>query len=84
MGAHRHLPVNPAHDTKLERLASAPVVKRATYSMDDAQRAWARRRADLQDIAGVDQVLAEIDGRAKELERRTAAVLAAEYSQDPQ
>ena len=54
------------------------------YSRDDAQRAWARRRADLQDIAGVDQVLAEIDARAKELERRTAAVLAAEYSHDPQ
>jgi hypothetical protein len=78
MGAHRHLPVNPAHDTKLERLASAPVVKRATYSMDDAQRAWARRRADLQDIAGIDAVLDDLDARAKELQQRTAAVLAAE------
>jgi hypothetical protein len=84
MGAHRHLPVNPAHDTDPEEPAPAPVVKRATYSRDDAQRAWARRRADLQDIAGVEQVLAEIEAQAKELERRTAAVLAAEYSHDPQ
>ena len=80
MGAHRHLPVNPAHDTKLERLASAPVVKRATYSRDDAQRACARRRADLDDLAGIDDVLDEIDSRAKELERRTAAMLAAEQA----
>ena len=80
MGAHRHLPVNPDQDTEPEQLASAPVVKRATYTRDDAQRAWARRRADLQDIAGVDQILAEIDARARELERRTAAVLAAEYN----
>ncbi len=77
MGAHRHLPVNPAHDTKLERLASAPVVKRATtYSRDDAQRAWARRRTDLDDLVGIDTVLADLDARAKELQQRTAAVLA--------
>ena len=41
------------------------------------------QRADLQDIAGVDQVLAEIDARAKELERRTAAVLAAQNTYEP-
>ena len=28
---------------------------------------WVRRRADLEDIAGVDHVLAEIDASAKEL-----------------
>jgi hypothetical protein len=84
MGAHRHLPVNPTQDVKPEQPAAAPVVKRATYTLDDAQRAWARRRADLQDIAGVDQVLAEIDARARDLERRTAAGLDAEYSHDPQ
>ena len=30
----------------------------------------------LNDLAGIDEVLAEIDARARELERRTAAVLA--------
>ena len=77
MGAHRHLPVDPAHDADPEQPAPAPVVKRATtYSRDDAQRAWARRRADLDDLAGIDAVLADLDARAKALQQRTAAVLA--------
>ena len=46
------------------------------YGRDDSQRAWARRRADLNDLAGIDEILAEIDARAKELEQRTTAVLA--------
>ena len=46
------------------------------YTKGDAQRAWARRRAHLEDIAGIDTVLDEIDARAEELERRTATVLA--------
>ena len=45
------------------------------YSREDAKQAWARRRADLEDIARIEDVLAEIDAWAKELERRTAAVL---------
>ena len=52
------------------------------YSREEAQRAWARRRADLEYIAGIDDVLAEIDARAKELEQRTAALLAAENTHE--
>ncbi len=48
------------------------------YSRGDAQRAWERRRADLNDIAGIDDVLNQIDARAKELQQRTVAILAAE------
>jgi hypothetical protein len=48
------------------------------YSTEDRQRAWARRRADLRDIAGVEEVLNQIDARAKELQQRTAALLTAE------
>jgi len=44
---------------------------------------WVRRRADLEDIAGVDHVLAEIDASAKELERRMAAVPAAQNTYEP-
>ena len=84
LGAHRHLPVSPAQNDQPEEPAPVPAEVKRMYSRDDAQRAWARRRADLQDIAGLDQVLAEIDGRARELERRTAAVLAAEFSHDPE
>ena len=84
LGAHRRLPVDATQTTEPVTLEPSPMLDRPVYSRDDAQRAWARRRADLQDIAGVDQVLAEIDARARELERRTAAVLAAEFSHDPQ
>jgi len=55
-----------------------------TYSRVDAQRAWARRRADLNDLAWIDTVLDEIDARAKELQQRTAAVLAAENTHQPE
>ena len=37
-------------------------------------RAWDRRRADLSDLAGIDTVLAEIDGLTRDLEQRTAAI----------
>ncbi|WP_447152285.1 hypothetical protein [Nakamurella sp. GG22] len=48
------------------------------YTTDDAQRAWARRQADLTDIASVENILNRVDARAKELQQRTAAILAAE------
>ncbi len=77
LGAHRDLPVDtdeaPATPAK-----APPLVPRAEYKREDAQRAWARRRADLADIAGVDDILNEIDARARELQQRTAAILAAE------
>jgi hypothetical protein len=57
---------------------------RRLCSRDDAQRALARRRADLQDIAGIDDVLAEIDARARELEQSVAAVLAADNTHEPE
>ena len=77
LGAHRDLPV----DTEPPPEPPAPVnpaAPRAVYSKEDRQRAWARRRSDLQDIAGVEEVLDQIDARATELQQRTAAILAAE------
>ena len=77
LGAHRDLPV----DTEPPPEPSAPVnpaTPRAVYSVEDRQRAWARRRSDLHDIAGVEEVLDQIDARAKKLQQRTAAILAAE------
>jgi len=55
-----------------------PPITRVVCSREDQQRAWARRRADLREIAGVAEVLDLIDARVKELQQRTAAVLAAE------
>ena len=51
-------------------------VDRRVYSWEDSRRAWAQRRADLQDTRGLNDLLVQIDVRAKELEQRTAAVLA--------
>ena len=79
MGAHRHLPVDPVGAEPVDP-TPAPVANLATYSRDDAQLAWARRRADLDDLAGIDAVLDEVDTRAKELQHRTAVVLAAEHN----
>jgi len=74
-GAHRRIPVDD-EEPDPEEPAPVPVEARRVYTKIDAQRAWARRRADLQEIAGIDDVLAQIDARAKELEQRTCSVLA--------
>jgi len=73
--AHRRIAIDD-QAPESEAPAFAPVEVARVYTKDDARRAWARRRADLDEIANIDGVLAEIDARAKELERRTAAVLA--------
>ena len=78
LGAHRDMPVDtdePEPPVPATVIVPAP---RAVYTRGDAQRAWARRRADLQDIAGVDDILDQIDAPAKELQQHTAAILAAE------
>ena len=74
LGAHRDLPVDTDDGPDPAAPAPSPVA-RAVYSLEDWQRAWARRRADLKDLADVEDLLREIDARAKELERRTAAIL---------
>ncbi|MGS0688827.1 hypothetical protein ACVBEQ_27380 [Nakamurella sp. GG22] len=74
LGAHRDLPVD-THDEP-ETPTPAPVpAPRAVYTKADAQRAWERRRADLQDLAGVEATLHEVDARAKELQQRITALL---------
>jgi len=50
-------------------------MNRRVYSREDSQRAWAKRRADLTDLAGLDAVLDAVDTRAKELAQRTTAIL---------
>ncbi|MGS0684582.1 hypothetical protein ACVBEQ_05435 [Nakamurella sp. GG22] len=77
LGAHRDLPVDTEEDPETPVHVPPPVTG-PVYTRDDAQRAWTRRRADLADIADVDDILNQIDARAKELQQRTAAILAAE------
>jgi hypothetical protein len=66
--------VDTDHTTAQEQPAPAPPA-RPVYTREDSRRAWARRRADLDDLAGVDDLLDDIDARAKELQRRAAAIL---------
>jgi hypothetical protein len=81
LGAHRDLPVDT--DDAPEPASPTPArVPRAVYSREDSQRAWARRRAELADLAGVDDLLDKVDARAKELERRTAAILVGQTDPD--
>ena len=76
-GAHRRIPVDDELPDP-EQPAPVPVEVRRVYTREDAHRAWARRRADIEELAGLDDILAEIDARARALEHRTAAILAAE------
>ena len=63
---------NRKHPSPCQSLSAGGVQR------DDAQRAWARRRADLQDIADVDDILEQFDARANHLQQRTADILDAE------
>ena len=45
------------------------------YGAEDQRRGWARRRADLADMAGITDVLTDVEQRADELNRRAAALL---------
>jgi hypothetical protein len=80
LGAHRALTVDPPGPPAPE----PPTVPRPgpVYTRADSERAWARRRADLAGLAGIDDLLREIDARAKELERRTAALLVGQTDTD--
>lgn len=60
LSAHRALPIDPIETAEPEAPMPAPI-----YSLADSQRAWARRRADLYDLAGVDDLLDEVDARGQ-------------------
>jgi hypothetical protein len=45
------------------------------YSSRDREQAWARRRADLQGMAGITDALTDVEQRADELNRRATTLL---------
>ena len=73
LGAHRDLPVDPDP----EPIKSAPAIEPAgsPYDAADAAAAWQRRRQDLQHLAGITDVLTDVEQRADELNRRAAELL---------
>ena len=74
LGDHREYPVDPDAEHPSEQPAPVPA-ERGVYGAADQRRAWERRRADLADLAGITDVLTDVDQRADELNRRAAALL---------
>jgi len=72
LGAHRHLPVDPDEDPE----AAAPVRLATTpggaYGAAEAAAAMQRRRRGLEHLAGITDVLTDVERRADELNRRAA------------
>jgi hypothetical protein len=76
LGAHRDLPIG-GEDTDTQAPAPVPVVvQRAVYTEHDWHVALARRRADRVRVLELDGVLADVEQRAAELDRRMADFLA--------
>jgi len=77
LGAHRDLPVDPDTEPVVIAPPEAPPVIESTagYKPADAAAAWDRRRQDLQDLAGVIDVLTDVERRADDLSRRAAELV---------
>jgi hypothetical protein len=81
LGAHRDLPVDPDPEPVVTASGEPRVTEPAAssaYDAADAAAAWDRRRHDLNDLAGIIDVLTDVERRADELNRR-AAELADEW-----
>jgi hypothetical protein len=78
LGAHRDLPVDPDPEPETTAPEKPPVnehVVSTAYDAADAAAAWDRRRRDLQDLAGIIDVLTDVERRADELNRRAAELV---------
>ena len=75
LGAHRDLPVDPDPEPLITAPKTPPVTEPAVstaYGAGDAAAAWERRRRELEDLGGIIDVLADVERRADELNRRAA------------
>jgi len=78
LGAHRDLPVDPDPEpgiTAEENTAVTEPAASTAYDAADAAAAWDRRRRELEDLAGIIDVLADVERRAEELNRRAAELV---------
>ncbi|HZM65017.1 MAG TPA: hypothetical protein VFC16_01800 [Nakamurella sp.] len=78
LGAHRDLPVDPDSEPVAAAPETPPVIGPAPgngYDAADAAAAWERRRHDLDDLAGIIDVLTDVERRADELTRRAAELV---------
>lgn len=72
--AHRTLPV-PTDEPDQQPTASPGRNAAGTYDMETWHRAWTKRRADLDELAEVADVLTDIDQRVADLQCRVTALL---------
>jgi len=76
LGAHRDLPVDPDPEPEVPAPETPPVIESTDgYRPADAAATWDRRRHDLQDLAGIIDVLTDVERRADELNRRAAELV---------
>ena len=78
LGAHRDLPVDPDPEPVVTAPEKPPVTSQrlgSAYDAADAAAAWDRRRRDLEDLAGIIDVLTDVERRADELNRRAAELV---------
>ena len=78
LGAHRDLPVDPDPEPAVTAQEKPPVtepVASTAYDAADATAGWERRRRDLDDLAGIIDVLTDVERRADELNRRAAELV---------
>ncbi|HEY5151356.1 MAG TPA: hypothetical protein VIJ23_16370, partial [Mycobacterium sp.] len=74
----RDLPVDPDPEPGITAAEKTPVIEPAVstaYDAADATAAWERRRRDLRDLAGITDVLTDVERRADELNRRAAELV---------
>ena len=78
LGAHRDLPVDPDPEPETTTPDKRPVTEPAVstaYGAGDAAAAWERRRRDIDDLAGIIDVLTDVERRADEVNRRAAELV---------
>ena len=78
LGAHRDLPVDPDPEPVVTASGEPPVTEPAAssaYDAADATAAWDRRRRELEHLAGITDVLTDVERRADELNRRAAELV---------
>ena len=79
LGAHRELPVDPDPDPDPEPEPTTPkiqaVAAAGAYGAAEAAAVWDRRRRELEDLAGIIDVLTDVERRADEGNRRAAELV---------
>jgi len=77
VGVHRDLRVDPdpEPEASVRRILPPDDPRVGAYDAADAAAAWDRRRRELDDLAGITDVLTDVERRADELNRRAAELV---------